>query len=156
MLDLLLTFKDNNHFDYIHLRWLSSTAKDWNEVYKQAYRCYKPGGWIEHIDTSTVCYSEDGSVNEKHAIVQWSKVWQEAGRRSGYPVDLLDKNRMEEGMNMKAAGFTNIVSKDYPSAGLLRTLINALFISQTISQHEADNGVIPPRFLCHYGLRTQS
>ncbi|KAK1781469.1 S-adenosyl-L-methionine-dependent methyltransferase [Copromyces sp. CBS 386.78] len=30
------TFEDNNHFDYTHLRWLSGTAKDWNEVYKQA------------------------------------------------------------------------------------------------------------------------
>ena len=106
------TFREDNHFDYIHLRWLSGAAKDWPEIYRQAYRYCNPGGWIEHIDTSTVCYSDDGSVNEKHAMVQWSKVWQEAARRTGYPVDLIEKNRMEEGM--KAAGFTNIVSKDYP------------------------------------------
>ncbi|CCC05686.1 hypothetical protein SMACR_09804 [Sordaria macrospora] len=92
--------------------WLSGAAKDWPEIYRQAYRYCKPGGWIEHIDTSTVCYSDDGSVNEKHAMAQWSKVWQEAARLTGYPVDLIEKNRMEEGM--KAAGFTNIVSKDYP------------------------------------------
>ena len=45
-------------------------------------------------------------------MVQWGKIWGEAGKRSGYPFDLVENNRMEEGM--KAAGFTNIVSKDYP------------------------------------------
>lgn len=63
------------------------------------------------MDTSSACYSKDGSVNEKHAVVQWGKVWQEAGKRSGHSFDLLEQNLMEEGM--KAAGFTNIVSKDY-------------------------------------------
>ncbi|KAK3400615.1 S-adenosyl-L-methionine-dependent methyltransferase [Sordaria brevicollis] len=105
------TFKENTQFDYIHFRWLNGTSKDWAEVYKQAYRYCKPGGWIEHMDTSAACYSDDGSVSEKNAVVQWGKVWQEAGKRIGRPFDLLEQNLMEDGM--KAAGFTNIVSKDY-------------------------------------------
>ncbi|KAK3946697.1 S-adenosyl-L-methionine-dependent methyltransferase [Pseudoneurospora amorphoporcata] len=102
----------SNHFDYIHMRWLTGTTKDWTAAYKEAYRCLKPGGWIEHIDASGTIYSEDNTINEKNAMVQWGKIWQEAGRKSGNPVDLLERNLQEQGM--KEAGFVNVTKKDYP------------------------------------------
>lgn len=102
----------SNHFDYIHMRWLTGTTKDWTAAYKEAYRCLKPGGWIEHIDASGTIYSEDNTINEENAMVQWGKIWQEAGRKSGNPVDLLERNLQEQGM--KEAGFVNVTKKDYP------------------------------------------
>ncbi|CCC05793.1 unnamed protein product [Sordaria macrospora k-hell] len=56
------TYK-SSHFDYIHMRWLTGTTKDWTAAYKEAYRCLKPGGWIEHIDASGTGHKEAGFVN---------------------------------------------------------------------------------------------
>ena len=43
---------------------------------------------------------------------QWGKIWQEAGRRLGTPLDVFDQNMQEEGL--KEAGFVNISKKTYP------------------------------------------
>ncbi|KAA8629964.1 hypothetical protein SMACR_12885 [Sordaria macrospora] len=103
---------NSNFFDFIHLRWLSGTVKDWPALYKKAYQCCKPGGYIEHMDASGTVLSDDGSVDNKiHAIAQWGPMWQEGGRRIGYEVDLHSTNLMENAM--KEAGFVNIVTKDY-------------------------------------------
>ncbi|WPJ62724.1 hypothetical protein SMAC4_13590 [Sordaria macrospora] len=105
------TYKDN-HFDFVHIRWLTGSIKDWTAVYKEAYRCLKPGGWIEHADSSGDIFSEDNSVTEDSAMSQWGKIWQEAGRRGGNPVDLIPANLQENGM--KEAGFVNITKKELP------------------------------------------
>ncbi|KAK1775503.1 LOW QUALITY PROTEIN: S-adenosyl-L-methionine-dependent methyltransferase [Copromyces sp. CBS 386.78] len=57
----------DNHFDFVHIRWLTSAIKDWIAVYKEAYRCLKPGGWIEHMDCSGQAISEDDSDGMKAA-----------------------------------------------------------------------------------------
>ncbi|KAH7633220.1 hypothetical protein B0T09DRAFT_363792 [Sordaria sp. MPI-SDFR-AT-0083] len=69
------TYK-SSHFDYIHMRWLTGTTKNWIAAYKEAYRCLEPGGWIEHIDASGIIYSEDNTINEENAMIpvsQWPK-----------------------------------------------------------------------------------
>ncbi|KAH7635873.1 S-adenosyl-L-methionine-dependent methyltransferase, partial [Sordaria sp. MPI-SDFR-AT-0083] len=102
---------NSNFFDFIHLRWLSGTVRDWSAFYKEAYRCCKPGGYIEHMDASSgTVYSDDGSVDTKvHALGQWGPMWEEAFRKIGQ--QLLSNDMMENGM--KEAGFVNIVVKDY-------------------------------------------
>ncbi|KAK3489935.1 S-adenosyl-L-methionine-dependent methyltransferase [Neurospora crassa] len=103
------TYKPN-FFDFIHVRWLSGTVKDWLAFYKDAYRCCKPGGYIEHMDTHGTIHSDDGSIDEKvHALGQWGPIWHEAGRRIGQV--LIPAAMMESAM--KEAGFVNIVVKDY-------------------------------------------
>ena len=42
------TFKDN-HFDFIHMRSLSGSFKDWNAVLTQAYR------WVPRIGYRCYC-----------------------------------------------------------------------------------------------------
>ncbi|WPJ65655.1 hypothetical protein SMAC4_09555 [Sordaria macrospora] len=101
-----------NFFDFVHIRWLTGTVKDWHTLYKEAYRCCKPGGWIEHIDASGTVLSDDGTVEKDMAMGQWGKIWQEAGRRLGTPLDVFDQNIQEEGL--KEAGFVNISKKTYP------------------------------------------
>ncbi|KAL0465249.1 S-adenosyl-L-methionine-dependent methyltransferase [Neurospora intermedia] len=97
-------------FDFIHVRWLSGTVKDWLAFYKDAYRCCKPGGYIEHMDTHGTIQSDDGSIDETvHALGQWGPIWHEAGRRIGQV--LIPAAMMESAM--KEAGFVNIVVKDY-------------------------------------------
>lgn len=100
-----------NFFDFIHMRWLTGAIRDWTAVYKEAYRCLKPGGWIEHMDSSGDALSHDNSLADDSALKQWGKIWQEGGKRLGNPVDLLPANLQEIGM--KEAGFVNITKKDY-------------------------------------------
>ncbi|KAK3338985.1 hypothetical protein B0H65DRAFT_475053 [Neurospora tetraspora] len=64
------------------------------------------------MDASGTALSDDGSLNNKvHALSQWSPMWQEGGRKTGYEIDLHSNNMIEN--VMKEAGFVNIVSKDY-------------------------------------------
>ena len=109
------TYNDNT-FDFIHIRWITGTVTDWHTLYKEAYRCLKPGGWIEHIDTSTNVLSDDGTVGKDTAMGQWGKIWQEAGRRMGTPMDVTEKNIQEEGM--KEAGFVNLSKETYKVSAL--------------------------------------
>ncbi|KAK3400626.1 S-adenosyl-L-methionine-dependent methyltransferase [Sordaria brevicollis] len=98
-------------FDFIHIRWLTGSIKDWTALYKEAYRCLKPGGWIEHLETEGHVDSEDGTIHDKTALSQWDVIWKEGGRRSGNPVEILEKNLQARGM--EEAGFTNIKVTDY-------------------------------------------
>lgn len=39
-----------DHYDMIHMRWLSGAFRDWSFIYDCAYYSLKPGGWIEVAD----------------------------------------------------------------------------------------------------------
>ncbi|KAK1985018.1 TAM domain methyltransferase [Colletotrichum cereale] len=40
----------DNTFDYVHLRHMAPAIKNWPELFAEAYRVLKPGGWIELQD----------------------------------------------------------------------------------------------------------
>ncbi|KAI1816035.1 S-adenosyl-L-methionine-dependent methyltransferase [Poronia punctata] len=42
--------RPSNYYDLVHLRDLTGAFKDWEAIYKSAFRCLKPGGWIEVLD----------------------------------------------------------------------------------------------------------
>jgi len=52
-------------------------------LFKEAYRCLKPGGYIENMEPSAVIESDDSSVSEDSAMAQWGKIFIEGGRKSG-------------------------------------------------------------------------
>ncbi|KAI0191457.1 S-adenosyl-L-methionine-dependent methyltransferase [Xylaria flabelliformis] len=39
-----------NCYDLIHLRDMTGAFADWEAIYRSAFRCLKPGGWIEVLD----------------------------------------------------------------------------------------------------------
>ncbi|KAI1104243.1 S-adenosyl-L-methionine-dependent methyltransferase [Jackrogersella minutella] len=39
-----------NHYDLVHLRDMSGSFSDWHYIYRSAFDCIKPGGWIEVLD----------------------------------------------------------------------------------------------------------
>ncbi|KAI1423784.1 hypothetical protein F5Y12DRAFT_506285 [Xylaria sp. FL1777] len=39
-----------DHYDLVHLRDMAGAFADWNGIYKSAFKCLKPGGWIEILD----------------------------------------------------------------------------------------------------------
>lgn len=72
-----------NHFDFIHIRCLMGSIKDWPALYRQAYEKTKPGGWIQHLDMSIMFTSDDGSVSEGHIMPQWSQTFIDCGEQIG-------------------------------------------------------------------------
>uniref|UniRef100_A0A8H7NHH1 Methyltransferase type 11 domain-containing protein n=1 Tax=Bionectria ochroleuca TaxID=29856 RepID=A0A8H7NHH1_BIOOC len=85
------TFPDNT-FDYIHIRYLLGCFKDWPTLYKECFRCLKPGGWLEHLDCSTQ-----------------KEVFASIGEKTGYTFEVVDNNKWVKWID--EAGFSNIQKK---------------------------------------------
>lgn len=99
-----------NFFDYVHIRWLTAVVKDWPALYKEAYRCMKPGGWLEHIDAEVNVVCLDGTMPPDSAINQWGQIWTEIGKKTGLVVNMVDSGCMDDGI--REAGFANIEVED--------------------------------------------
>ncbi|KAK3340025.1 S-adenosyl-L-methionine-dependent methyltransferase [Neurospora tetraspora] len=104
------TFRED-HFDFIHMQFLNGAFGDLTEVYKEAYRCCKPGGWLEHSDLSTMIKSDDGTVLPESAWGQWGKLFDEAGKKIGKIMAMADNGLMEKAM--RDAGFINVEVKNF-------------------------------------------
>ncbi|KAJ4033704.1 hypothetical protein NW758_011312 [Fusarium oxysporum] len=99
------TFKENS-LDYVHMRFLVGSIVDWPGLFKQAYKCLKPGGYIESHEASPCIGSDDNSVSEDSAMGQWGKIFMEGGRKLQRPFSILEDNVQVE--SMKEAGFVTI------------------------------------------------
>ncbi|KAF5549805.1 methyltransferase [Fusarium mexicanum] len=103
------TFKENS-LDYVHMRFLVGSIIDWPGLFKQAYKCLKPGGYIESHEASPCIGSDANSVSEDSAIGQWGKIFMEGGRKLQRPFSVLEDNVQVE--SMKEAGFVNIEEEE--------------------------------------------
>lgn len=102
------TFPDNT-FDYIHIRFMAGCFKDWVKLYKECFRCLKPGGWLEHQEFSLHVRSDDGSIPPDSIWREWASVFIEAGERAGQTFEVIDKNNWV--VWMEEAGFANVHTK---------------------------------------------
>lgn len=94
----------------MHLRYLTGCIKDWPALFRQAYRCTKPGGYVESYDGGPVFYSDDGTLKDNHAIAQWGKLFIEGGKKLDQTFDIVTENVQREGM--EDAGFVVEGQKD--------------------------------------------
>ena len=104
------TYPDNT-FDYIHIRYMVGCMKDWTVLYKEAYRCLKPGGWIEHMDCSAGVFSDDGSLPPDSIFTDWRNVFREAGPKMGQTFEVIDDD-IYVGW-LEAAGFKEVKSQNF-------------------------------------------
>ncbi|KAK1762737.1 S-adenosyl-L-methionine-dependent methyltransferase [Phialemonium atrogriseum] len=100
-----------NSVDYVHIRWLLGSIADWTELFKQAYRCLKPGGYVESFEPDSVMQSDDGTVKETSAMGQWGKFFEEGGKKLGRPFSVLSDRLQRKGM--EGAGFVDIEELDF-------------------------------------------
>ena len=70
-------------FDYVHMRLLYGSIANWSDLYDEAYRVTKPGGWIESMEASPMGHSDDGSLGPDTAIGQWGDFYKETGEKTG-------------------------------------------------------------------------
>lgn len=103
------TWPDNT-FDFVNMRMLIGVIQDWSAIFKEAYRCCKPGGYVESMGTSCHFVSDDGSISPDSALAQWGKIWIEGGKAFGRTFDVYSEDVQRKGM--EEAGFVEIEFKD--------------------------------------------
>ncbi|CCE32405.1 uncharacterized protein CPUR_06265 [Claviceps purpurea 20.1] len=71
---------NNNHFDFIHMRYLLGGIQDWTALLKEAYRCCAPGGWVESVEYEVEFRSDDGTTALEPILSSFGNLFREAGR----------------------------------------------------------------------------
>jgi hypothetical protein len=95
----------------VHIRWLAGSIGDWPALFKEAFRCLKPGGWIESSEPSSRLQSDDGSLPENSAMIQCGKFFVEGGKKIGRPFTVFEDELQRKGM--ADAGFVDIEEQDF-------------------------------------------
>jgi hypothetical protein len=104
------TFKSDST-DYIHMRWLMGSIRDWDFLSSEAFRVCRPGGWVESHEASSNIDSDDNTVDGNSAMGQWGKLFIEGSKKIGTSFTVV-----EDGTQRKAlekAGFINIQEFDF-------------------------------------------
>ncbi|KAL6408436.1 hypothetical protein AUP68_08293 [Ilyonectria robusta] len=97
--------------DYVHIRFLSGCIADWTALFKQAYKCLKPGGIIETMEPSANIESDDGTVEESSAMGQWGKIFIEGGQKIGRTFTVFQDNVQSK--SLEEAGFVDLHEHQY-------------------------------------------
>ncbi|KAK1989717.1 S-adenosyl-L-methionine-dependent methyltransferase, partial [Colletotrichum falcatum] len=97
---------DENSLDYVHMRFLTGSVRDWKFTMNEAYRCLRPGGILESSEPSFAIESDDGTIDEHSAWNQWPRIFDEYGRQTGQTFSVvqlgIQKDAIEE------AGFNDV------------------------------------------------
>lgn len=99
------TFPEN-HFDFIHMRILVGSITDFKALYKEVFRCLKPGGWFEHLDYDLNIKCDDGSMPPDSAWSKWGENFREAGKKTGRTIDIITNHQSVSWM--EETGFTKV------------------------------------------------
>ncbi|WQF85851.1 Putative S-adenosyl-L-methionine-dependent methyltransferase superfamily [Colletotrichum destructivum] len=101
-----------DYFDFIHIRNLEGCVSDWQAVYEQAYRCTKPGGYIEVKEHDIQIRSQIQDLGDKHIYNTWIKALLDAIAKLG-KVGLQCRDH-GIAKNLEAAGFVDVVENKWP------------------------------------------
>ncbi|PVI02860.1 S-adenosyl-L-methionine-dependent methyltransferase [Periconia macrospinosa] len=98
-------------FDYIHVRYMACTIRDWPKLIRQCFKFVKPGGWVEFNDFDAHFYtSAGGEYNETNSIYKWAEQLRDGVRKLGVEPD---PGPQLEGW-VRETGFTNIHTRTMP------------------------------------------
>ena len=93
------------------MRWLVGSIVDWPQLFKEAYKCLKPGGNIESHEALSRMDCDDGSIHEKSAMHQWGKFFVEGGKKIGRSFTIVEDEVQRKAM--EEAGFVNIEERNF-------------------------------------------
>ncbi|CCE28837.1 uncharacterized protein CPUR_02526 [Claviceps purpurea 20.1] len=79
---------DANHFDFIHMRYIVGGIEDWTALFKEAYRCCAPGGWVESLEYEPEFRSDDGSMDLEPVLASYGELFREASKFLDRPLFL--------------------------------------------------------------------
>ncbi|KAJ5559796.1 hypothetical protein N7513_002195 [Penicillium frequentans] len=82
---------EQNHFDFIHARCLAGCVADWPGFLRRIYDHVKPGGYFESHESAVWARSDDGSLKQDSALMQWQQAINIAGDKSGRELNIYYK-----------------------------------------------------------------
>jgi SAM-dependent methyltransferase len=93
------------HFDFVHIRDMFGSIADWDVLFREAYRCTKPGGWVEVAERGMEVYADDDTLPPDHFYHKWTGAIAEVAAKTGKSFSVYKeiKDRMIN------AGFVNVV-----------------------------------------------
>ncbi|CAG1980451.1 unnamed protein product [Fusarium graminearum] len=100
---------EDNHFDFIHIRYLFGALTDWNHVFEQAYRCCAPGGWVESVEADVRLCSDDGTLDLEPVWATTTKLLEEGGKVLGRQFFVSEQQKQ----GIENAGFEDVKVVDY-------------------------------------------
>ncbi|KAJ4129193.1 hypothetical protein NW768_007728 [Fusarium equiseti] len=92
-------------FDYIHSRIMAFSIKDWEEYIRKMFKTLSPGGFVEIQEINGAILSDDGTLNDSHALTKWFKLLSEAFIKLGSTAIEFDRIKAI----MEEAGFVDVV-----------------------------------------------
>lgn len=98
-----------NTFDYIHIRGLHGTIRDWPRLYRQCLHVLKAGGYLEQAEYSAQFTTDDNTVPEDGGISAWNRVGPECHAVLKTELQVLET--MSE--KMRDAGFEGVVERRF-------------------------------------------
>ena len=87
------------------------SIQDWHALFKEAYRCTKPGGWIQSFEVAPYMVSDDGTVPEDSAMARCGPLFVEGGKILGKTFTVVEDGTQRSGI--EDAGFINIHEANY-------------------------------------------
>ncbi|KAL8811600.1 MAG: hypothetical protein Q9200_001659, partial [Gallowayella weberi] len=75
-----------NHFDYVHTRFLIASIGNWASMIQKAYKHTKPGGYFELQELDCRFKSDDGTLLDSHNLTYWSRLITEAAANYNRPI----------------------------------------------------------------------
>ena len=105
------------------MRHLYGSISDWDQLFQEAFKACKPGGWVESTEGDPRIYTNGHLLDEPEAkpdpepsaINQWGRVFLEYGRMSGRTFHVVQEDIQNKCMD--SAGFTDIRVKDFVVGG---------------------------------------
>ncbi|EMT74556.1 mRNA 3'-end-processing protein YTH1 [Fusarium odoratissimum] len=73
----------NDRFNFVHMRYLIGAIADWGALFKEAFRCCKPGGFVESVEVNPTFLSDDETASDVMAVQTWNKLFREASKTFG-------------------------------------------------------------------------
>ncbi|KAM5358849.1 hypothetical protein ACJZ2D_014947 [Fusarium nematophilum] len=98
-------------FDFIHVRRMCGSIKDWSAFFKQASESLKPGGYIESHEVSMRFECDDETIRPGSPQEKWWELFKAAGDKMERSFTIAEDDTLRK--SMEENGFTNI--KEYPS-----------------------------------------
>ncbi|KAL9607424.1 MAG: hypothetical protein Q9167_007667 [Letrouitia subvulpina] len=75
-----------DHFDYIHSRFMIGSIGNWQSLLRKAYRHCKPGGYFELQELDCRFTSDDGTLSADSNLTYWSHIITEASANYNRPI----------------------------------------------------------------------
>ncbi|EWG54463.1 hypothetical protein FVEG_12679 [Fusarium verticillioides 7600] len=99
----------NDTFDFVHMRYLIGAIADWGALFKDAFRCCKPGGFVESVEVNPTFFSDDGTASDVTAVQTWNKLFREASKAFGRSFCEIEG----DAELLAAAGFVDLQVTDF-------------------------------------------